>query len=141
MVSKLMEIESYETVHQLVSTIQGQLDSDKYHPIDALEACFPGGSMTGAPKLRTMDIIHDLERGQKRGIYSGSLGYFSPNGSIDMNIVIRTAIVTDKCVRVGAGGAVTMLSTPGDEYEEMMLKGMAIRDSIANVLQMSETIT
>jgi para-aminobenzoate synthetase len=97
--------------------------------------------MTGAPKLRSVDILNDVELGQSRGPYSGSLGYISLNGSMDMNIVIRTALVTPNSVNkeqdsiswdvaIGAGGAITALSESQDEFEEMLLKARAIRNSV-----------
>jgi para-aminobenzoate synthetase len=131
-VAKLMDIESYATVHQMVSTIRGALDPSKASSIDVLKACFPGGSMTGAPKLRTMELIDSMEEGVSRGPYSGCLGYISLNGSMDMNIVIRTAVLTPADehdawnISIGAGGAITALSESTDEYEEMILKSSAV---------------
>jgi para-aminobenzoate synthetase len=131
-VAKLMDIESYATVHQMVSTIRGALDPTKASSIDVLKACFPGGSMTGAPKLRTMELIDAMEEGVSRGPYSGCLGYISLNGSMDMNIVIRTAVLTPADghdawnISIGAGGAITALSESTDEYEEMILKSSAV---------------
>lgn len=133
-VPKLMQIESYTTVHQMVSTIRGTLAQDK-SAIDVLQACFPGGSMTGAPKLRSMEILDSLEERVPRGPYSGCLGYISLNGCMDMNIVIRSAVLTpqnDDCwrVRIGAGGAITALSESEDEYEEMLLKARAVVEAV-----------
>lgn len=137
-VPKLMGIESFATVHQMVSTIRGVVDSDR-SPIDVIAATFPGGSMTGAPKLRSMDILNDLELGFSRGPYSGCLGYISLDGSIDLNIVIRTAVVTPDpdviepnnwLVKIGAGGAITALSESSDEFDEMLLKARAIQESV-----------
>jgi len=132
-VEKLFNVESYATVHQMVSTISGKLQNHQ-SAIDGIAACFPGGSMTGAPKLRTMEFLHDLEQGRKRGVYSGSIGYISPNDVLDLNIVIRTAIVTgkddeSKVVSIGCGGAITALSESDDELDEMMLKAKAIVDA------------
>jgi para-aminobenzoate synthetase len=135
-VSKLMDIESFATVHQMVSTIRGTL-SDSNNSIDLLRASFPGGSMTGAPKIRTMEIIEELEQNVDRGPYAGSIGYLSVNGCMDMNIMIRSAAVTPSekkdgewKVSIGAGGAITALSDAEDEYEEMLLKARAVLESV-----------
>jgi len=135
-VSNLMDIESFSTVHQMVSTIRGEMTNST--PVDLLKASFPGGSMTGAPKQRTMEILNKVEGGLCRGPYSGSLGYISYNGCMDMNIIIRTAIVTpienDKDhwrVTIGAGGALTAMSEVNDEYDEMLLKSAAVRDAVS----------
>uniref|UniRef100_K3X047 Aminodeoxychorismate synthase n=1 Tax=Globisporangium ultimum (strain ATCC 200006 / CBS 805.95 / DAOM BR144) TaxID=431595 RepID=K3X047_GLOUD len=127
-VPKLMAVETYATVHQLVTTVRGQrrVDADV---VDVLKATFPGGSMTGAPKKRTMQIIRQLEQGP-RGVYSGALGFLSLDGSCDLNIIIRTAVVTKKRVTLGAGGAVIALSDTDDEYEEMLLKTRALVQAI-----------
>jgi para-aminobenzoate synthetase len=150
-VPKLMQIESYATVHQMVSTVRGTLDGDTTNVIDVIEACFPGGSMTGAPKQRSMEILNDIEEGVSRGPYSGCLGYISLNGSMDMNIVIRSAILTpmDKTnddmeewkVSVGCGGAITALSDSDDEYDEMLLKSRIVRSAISDwVAQATEDV-
>jgi len=128
-VPTLMNIESFATVHQLVSTVRGQRRTDA-SVADAVRAAFPGGSMTGAPKVRSMDIIDQLENGP-RGVYSGSLGYFSFNGTFDVNIVIRTAVVHDGVVRIGAGGAIVVQSEAEAEYDEMELKAVALMDAMA----------
>ncbi|KUF90132.1 hypothetical protein AM588_10003835 [Phytophthora nicotianae] len=123
-VPRLMGVETYATVHQLVTTVRAQRREDA-DVVDVLRATFPGGSMTGAPKKRTMHIIRELERGP-RGVYSGGLGFLSIDGSCDLNIIIRTAIVTPNSVTLGAGGAIVALSDSDDEYDEMLLKARAL---------------
>ena len=127
----LMAIESYASVHQLVSTVRAQLDLSRHDALDAVATAFPPGSMTGAPKARTMRIIHELERAQPRGVYSGALGFLSVDGAADFNVVIRTAVVTRAGVRLGAGGAVVILSDAPSEWQEVLLKARPVMRAVA----------
>jgi para-aminobenzoate synthetase len=127
-VPNLMHVESYETVHQLVSTVRGLL-REELEPPDCIRACFPGGSMTGAPKKRTMEIIDQLE-GEARGVYSGAIGYLGLSGGCDLNIVIRTVVMDGETTTLGVGGAIVMQSDAEEEYEEILLKGRAPMQAI-----------
>ena len=117
----LMGVESYATVHQLVSTVTARLKPE-ISAVHASAACFPGGSMTGAPKPSTMNIIEDLEA-RPRGVYSGALGFFSADGGANLSIVIRTLVAHDSgLITLAAGGAIVADSDPNAEYEEMLTK-------------------
>jgi para-aminobenzoate synthetase len=135
-VPDLMVIEPYATVHQMVSTIVGRLE-DGRSAVDCVRATFPGGSMTGAPKERTMEIIDDLEA-EARGVYSGSIGYFGADGSTDLNIVIRTIVMRPGRTTIGAGGAIVMQSDPEEEFDEILLKARAPMAAIARTVTGSE---
>lgn len=127
-VPKLFDVESYATVHQLVSTVTATL-RDECDAIDAIEAAFPGGSMTGAPKERAVEIIRGLEDGP-RGVYSGILGHFGFDGSAEMAMVIRTMVFTgapgEHQITIGIGGGITVDSDPQAELEETKLKAAAL---------------
>lgn len=123
-VSKLFEVESYATVHQLVSTIEANLAAGQT-AATAIAACFPGGSMTGAPKLRAMEIIRDLEGGE-RGIYSGVNGFIGFNGAADLGMTIRTIVFRGGSATIGIGGGITSDSEPYAELEETKLKARAL---------------
>ena len=135
-VPDLMVIEPYATVHQMVSTIVGRLAEDR-SPVECVRSCFPGGSMTGAPKERTMEIIDDLEA-EARGVYSGSIGYFGADGHTDMNIVIRTIVMRPGRTTIGAGGAIVMQSDPQEEFDEILLKARAPMAAIARTVTGSD---
>jgi para-aminobenzoate synthetase component I len=126
-VSELFGIYSFPQVHQMISTVEGELNDDL--PFSSiLKACFPMGSMTGAPKKRVMELIEQYEK-TKRGLYSGTVGYFSPNGDFDFNVVIRSILynAADKYLGYQVGGGMTFYSDPVKEYEECLLKAAAIR--------------
>lgn len=123
-VPRLFEIESYATVHHLVSTVTGKLRAER-DSIDLLRGCFPGGSITGAPKLRAMQIIDEVERA-RRGVYCGAIGYIGFDGSMDTNIAIRTLTVSHGSVRFWAGGGIVADSQAEAEYQESFDKANAL---------------
>jgi para-aminobenzoate synthetase component 1 len=128
-VPDLRIVESYATVHQLVSTITAELKPE-LDALDAVRACFPGGSMTGAPKLEAMAIIEALEPAP-RGVYAGALGWLGWDGAMDLSIIIRTFVCTEGRVTFGVGGAVTADSEPGAEYRETLDKARALLAALA----------
>ncbi|MGL5646767.1 MAG: aminodeoxychorismate synthase component I [Clostridium sp.] len=128
-VTELFKIEKYETVFHLVSTIEG-IVRDEISSIKAIKECFPGGSITGAPKIRAMEVIEELE-GVKRNLYTGSIGYFDLRGNSDFNIVIRTILKKDGIAYFGVGGGVTYESLEEDEYEETLQKAKALMEVLS----------
>jgi para-aminobenzoate synthetase len=131
-VPELMVVEPYATVHQVVSTVTGQLEARR-SSVECVRNCFPGGSMTGAPKERTMEIIDELED-EARGVYSGAIGYFGVDGAVDLSIVIRTIVIRPARTTIGAGGAIVMQSDPVQEFDEILLKARAPMAAIARTV-------
>lgn len=127
-VEDLFQLEAYPTVYHLVATVKGEL-RDEYTVVDLLRATFPGGSITGAPKIRAMEVIEELEA-NKRGIYTGSMGYVGFDGNADFNILIRSVLMIDKKAYIGVGGGITWESCPMEEYEETLTKAKAIFKAI-----------
>ncbi|PIA77733.1 aminodeoxychorismate synthase, component I [Gaetbulibacter sp. 4G1] len=127
MVEELCEIYTFDQVHQMISTVTSKVEENT-HPVDIIKSTFPMGSMTGAPKISAMKIIEDLEE-TKRGLYSGTVGYFSPNGDFDFNVIIRSILYnkTKQYVSYSVGGAITTKSNPLKEYEECLVKAKAMR--------------
>ncbi|UPZ13508.1 anthranilate synthase component I family protein [Flavobacterium humidisoli] len=127
-VEELCGIYSFLQVHQMISTITSKLDP-QYSAIDVLKTTFPMGSMTGAPKISVMEIVENLEE-TKRGLYSGAVGYFTPEGDFDFNVVIRSILYNEenKYVSFSVGSAITSLSIPEKEYEECLLKAKAMHE-------------
>jgi len=123
-VTRLFEPERYATVHHLVSTVEAHLAGGR-DVVDLLRAAFPGGSITGAPKIRSMEIIDELEP-VARGVYTGSIGYIRPDGELDLNIAIRTVVVKDRRAYFSVGGGIVADSDPAAEYHETLDKGAAI---------------
>jgi para-aminobenzoate synthetase component 1 len=129
-VEELCKVYSFKQVHQMISTISAELDP-QIPPVEVLRATFPMGSMTGAPKISAMKVIEELEE-TKRGLYSGAVGYFTPDGDFDFNVVIRSILYSskNKYVSFSVGGAITSKSIPELEYEECLLKAKAMRNSL-----------
>jgi para-aminobenzoate synthetase len=127
-VTDLMHVESYPSVHQLVTTITGRL-ADGVGTLDALAALFPGGSMTGAPKLRTMEIIADVEA-SPRGMYAGAVGWLLDDGSADLGIVIRTLVHQRGGYVLGTGGGITVRSDCDEEYAETRWKAHSLLEAL-----------
>ena len=130
-VTELCGIYSFEQVHQMITTITSKIDS-QYSEIDAIKTTFPMGSMTGTPKVSVMKIIEELEE-TKRGLYSGAVGYFTPKGDFDFNVVIRSILYNqeNKYISFSVGSAITSLSVPENEYEECLLKAKAMREVLS----------
>ncbi len=126
-VSNLFEVQSFRTVHQLVSTIDCEVE-DSTSSVEIIKSCFPMGSMTGAPKIATMKTIERLED-YRRGIYSGAIGYFKPNGDFDLNVVIRSALIQNGKLIYPVGGAITSDSIPENEWEETFVKAKALTNT------------
>lgn len=131
-VDELCKVYTFKQVHQMISTIISEVE-DSLNPVDIIKATFPMGSMTGAPKISAMKIIETLEE-TKRGVYSGAIGYFSPTGDFDFNVVIRSILynATQQYVSYSVGGAITAKSDPIKEYEECLLKAKAMRTVLEN---------
>jgi len=130
-VSDLVRVESYATVHHLVSTVEGVLRGDVSH-VDCVRACFPGGSITGAPKIRAMEIIDELEP-QARGVYTGAIGFLGFNGLTHLNIAIRTVVYQKGRLTFHAGGGIVSDSEPDAEYEETLVKTRGILNAIGQL--------
>ena len=128
-VSELMVIERYSHVMHIVSNVQGEL-KDGMSAIDVLRATFPAGTVSGAPKIRAMEIIDELEP-VKRGVYSGAVGYVGWNGNMDTAIAIRTAVIKDGRLHIQAGAGIVADSRPDMEWEETMNKGRAVFRAVA----------
>jgi para-aminobenzoate synthetase component 1 len=123
-VTGLWELETYATVHHLTSTVQARLRADR-DLVDLLQATFPSGSITGAPKIRAMEIIDELEA-VARCVYTGAIGYIGFDGSMELSIAIRTMVIKDGEASFHVGGGIVADSNPGLEYEETLHKGAAL---------------
>jgi para-aminobenzoate synthetase component I len=134
-VPELFKLESFSRVHHLVSKVSGRL-AEGEDALSLLRACFPGGSITGAPKLRAMEIIEELEP-NRRGLYCGSIGYVSFSGDMDSNIAIRTMVHSEGITRLSAGGGIVADSDPDTEYRETYHKASALLDLLRRMEQMN----
>ncbi len=132
-IEAVCQLESYRYVHHLVSRISAELKQN-FHPLDLLRAAFPGGSVTGAPKVRAMEIIAELEP-LARGAYCGSLGYCSFNGNLDTNIGIRTMTIKDGWIQFPVGGGIVADSRPEDEYQETLAKAQGMLAALAELVK------
>ncbi|GGG44878.1 para-aminobenzoate synthase [Bizionia arctica] len=127
-VEELCKVYTFPQVHQMISTVTSEIEAS-IHPVDLIESTFPMGSMTGAPKISAMKIIEELEE-TKRGVYSGAVGYFTPNNDFDFNVVIRSILYNEikRYVSFSVGSAITAKSNPLKEYEECLIKAKAMRE-------------
>ncbi len=131
-VEELCKVYTFDQVHQMISTVTAHVDNNE-NPIDIIKATFPMGSMTGAPKISAMKIIEELES-FKRGLYSGAVGYITPDGDFDFNVVIRSILynASKKYISFSVGSAITSKATPENEYQECLLKAKAMRQVLEN---------
>lgn len=132
-VEELCRVYTFKQVHQMISSVTAEL-AENIPPVEVLRSSFPMGSMTGAPKISAMKIIEKLEE-SRRGLYSGAVGYFSPEGDFDFNVVIRSILYNaeNKYLSFSVGGAITAKSDPEKEYEECLLKAKAMREVLTNL--------
>jgi para-aminobenzoate synthetase component 1 len=131
-VKELFGLYTFPQVHQLISTIEGEVNAN-VHWVDIVQSCYPMGSMTGAPKKRVMELIHQYES-DPRDLFSGSIGYVKPNGDFDFNVVIRSIFynVSNQYLSYKSGGGITFHSDPQKEYEESLLKASAIKTLLSS---------
>ncbi|MBN2220741.1 MAG: aminotransferase class IV, partial [Vallitaleaceae bacterium] len=138
-VPQLFSLEEYASVYHLVATVTGELDC-QYDAVDLIQATFPGGSITGAPKIRAMEIIDELER-NKRHAYTGSLGFIGFDGGMDLNIIIRSIIIKDQKASIGVGGGITCESDAKSEYEETLAKAKLLFSALNTYVPSLSDIT
>ena len=131
-VEELCKVYSFKQVHQMISTVISEVDPN-LHPVEIIRSTFPMGSMTGAPKVSAMKIIEQLEE-TKRGLYSGAVGYFTPENDFDFNVVIRSILYDQEkeYISYSVGGAITAKSIPENEYEECLLKAKAMKQVLVS---------